>query len=113
MKYDVTNENVCPNSIDQAWFSKPHTSPLRQKLQDRADQVLKKRELLTTSEIEKRIQEARLRRDHASQETLIRRVEPRMQRSQAQNVRQTYLSEMARKRHQHEESKMNEYQSNV
>ena len=36
-----------------------------------------------------------------------------MRRSEAQHSRQTYLSEMARKRHQHEESKMSEYQVNM
>ena len=82
-------------------------------MQERADQVLQKRQLLTTSEIETKIQEARLRRDHASQEALIRRAEPKMRRSEVQQTRQTYLSEMARKRHQHEESKICEYQQNI
>ena len=36
-----------------------------------------------------------------------------MRRSQAQHQRHTYLSEMARKRNEHEESKMNEYQQNI
>ena len=36
-----------------------------------------------------------------------------MRRSQQQHQRQTYLSEMARKRNEHEESKMNEYQQNI
>ena len=76
---------------------------------NQAEQVLQMRQLLTTSEIEKRIQEARLRRDHISQEAQLRRCEPKMRRAQQQLQRQTYLSEMARKRNEHEESKMNEY----
>ena len=36
-----------------------------------------------------------------------------MRRAQQQLQRQTYLSEMARKRNEHEESKMNEYQQNI
>ena len=107
MKYDVTQENVDPNV--RQW-SRATLSPLRQKLQNRADQVIQKRELLTNSDIENRIQEARLRRDHSSQEALVRRVEPKMRRAGKQQVRQTYLSEMARKRQAHEESKYNEYQ---
>ena len=62
---------------------------------------------MTRAEIENRIQEARLRRDNASQEAVIRRVEPKMRRAEAQHTRQTYLSEMARKRHAHEESIIN------
>ena len=49
MKYDVSKENLQPNT-QQA--TAQHMSPLRQKLQARADQVLQKRQLLTTSEIE-------------------------------------------------------------
>ena len=110
MKYDVTNtENIHPNTEQTA----QRLSPLRLKLQERADQVLQKRQLLTSSEIEKRIQEARLRRDHSCQEAQIRRMEPKVRRSQAQHMRHSYLSEMARKRNEHEESKMSEYQSNI
>ena len=111
MKHDVIDENVHPNT--QQPIQSKQLSPLREKLKQRADQVLMKRQLLTTSEIETRIEEARLRRDHASQEALIRRTEPKMRRSQMQHARQTYLSEMARKRHEHEEQKVNEYQRNI
>ena len=81
MKHDVSKENVHPNQ--QA--ATQHTSPLREKLQARADEVLQKRQLLTSGEIEKRIQEARLRRDHSCQEAQIRRCEPKMRRSQQQH----------------------------
>ena len=40
-------------------------------------------------------------------------MEPKVRRSQAQHMRHSYLSEMARKRNEHEESKMSEYQSNI
>ena len=113
MKYDVTDENVHPNSAAAQQSDAVRLSPLRQKLQARAEQVHQKRQLLTTSEIENRIQEARLRRDNASQEAVIRRVEPKMRRAEAQHSRQTYLSEMARKRHSHEESIVNQCQQNI
>ena len=110
MKFDVldlAHENVDPNTTQ--WSRAKH-SPLREKLQIRADQVMQKRQLLTNSDIEKRISEARIRRDHSSNEALGRKISPKMARAGTQQVRQTYLSEMARKRHSHEESRYNEYQ---
>ena len=68
---------------------------------------------MTRTQIDNRLEEASLRRENASQEAVIRRIEPRMQRAQHQHVRQTYLSEMARKRAVHEESKVQEYQQNI
>ena len=106
MKYDVTDENVHPNTAAQQ-SDAGRISPLRQKLQARADMVNQKRQLLTRVEIESRIQEARNRRDNASQEAVIRRVEPKMRRAEKQHTRQAYLSEMARKRQDHEESILN------
>ena len=45
MKYDVTDENVDPQKLD----NKPiKLSPIRQKLRERGEQVLQKRQLLTT-----------------------------------------------------------------
>ena len=68
------------------------------KLQQKGDELINKRQLLTSDQIENRIEEARLRRDASSQEAEIRRIEPRIKRSEAQQTRQMYLSEMARKR---------------
>jgi|Transcript_26307 hypothetical protein len=111
LKHDVTDENVCPNT-EQA--SKPaKLSPLRQRLQQSGQQVAEKRQLLTRKQIECRIEEARLRRDASSQEAEIRRVEPRVRRSQAQNSRHQYLSEMARKRQSSEEAILEECQQNI
>ena len=70
MKYDVTDKSVSAASASQP----ARLSPLRQKLREKADQVLEKRQLLTRQEIEKRIEEARLRREHASQEAVVRRL---------------------------------------
>ena len=112
MKYDVNDENVHPNTAAQQ-NDAIRNSPLRQKLQARADLVNQKRQLLTRVEIENRIQEARNRRDNASQEAVIRRVEPKMRRAEKQHNRQAYLSEMARKRKDHEESILNQAQQNI
>ena len=71
MKYDVTDKSVSAASASQ---QPARLSPLRQKLREKADQVLEKRQLLTRQEIEKRIEEARLRREHASQEAVVRRL---------------------------------------
>ena len=99
MKYDVTDdkENIIPSQDDVPI----KLSPLRQKLQARAEQVIKKRQLMTREETENRIEDARIRREITSQEAVLRRVEPKMRRSQKQHVRQTYLSQMADKRHRH------------
>ena len=86
MKYDVMDENVHPNVAAQQ-IEVTRVNPLRQKLQARADLVNQKRQLLTRTEIENRIQEARNRRDNASQEAVIRRVEPKMRRAEAQHTR--------------------------
>merc|ERR1712060_578747 len=56
---------------------------------------------MTREETENRIEDARIRREMTSQEAVLRRVEPKMRRSQKQHVRQTYLSQMADKRHKH------------
>merc|ERR1712127_323082 len=95
MKHDVTTyaqqdkENI-PANTGVMWI-KP-TSPLREKLRQKGEQIIEKRSLLTRQEVENRIEEACLRRENASQEAIIRRVEPAMRRSQAQVTRQTYLS---------------------
>ena len=80
MKYDVTDRSISAAAASSHNEQPIRLSPLRQKLRERADQVLEKRQLLTRSEIEKRIEEARLRREHASQEAVVRRMQPRAQR---------------------------------
>ena len=111
MKYDVTDEKALlhiPNPTKSV-----ELSPLRQRLQQNAEQVAQKRQLLTRKQIESRIEEARLRRDATSQEAQIRRVEPRLRRSEVQQSRHQYLSEMARKRQSHEEAIVAECQQNI
>ena len=111
MKYNVLDENVHPNT--EAPSQPVKLSPLRQRLQLSGEQLMQKREKVTQNEIETRIEEARLRRDAASQEANLRRHEPRVRRAHAQVQRQTYLSEMARKRHSHEEAIVGECQQNI
>ena len=84
MKFDVTDENLHPNTV----LNQPiRLSPLRLKLRERADQVLEKRSNLTQTVIERKIEEARLRREATSHETQFRRIEPKMRRSEAQVAR--------------------------
>ena len=121
MKHDVTDMRSASAAASSSHNEQPiRLSPLRQKLRERADQVLEKRQLLTRSEIEKRIEEARLRRDHASQEAVVRRLQPRaqrdtdkLQRETAKASRHNYLSELARKRKEHEESILSDCQNNI
>ena len=72
-----------------------------------------KRQLLTRQQIENRVEEARTRRDISMVEADIKRTEPRLQRSQQQLNRHQYLSEMARKRQNHEEAMLAEHQQNI
>lgn len=95
MKYDVTDENVQPNTQMQQQAPK-RLSPLRQRLQQSANEVMNKRQLLTREQIEDRVEEARMRRDIAMVEADISRTEPRMKRSEIQKNRHQYLSQMAR-----------------
>ncbi len=124
MKFDVSDVRVDKQVAAAAAADKENQpirlSPLRRKLRERADQVLEKRQLLTRHEIERRIEEARLRREHASQEAVIRRVQPKAQRDQeklsretAQAARHNYLSELARKRQAYEESILNGGQASI
>jgi len=113
MKYDVTDEkeNVQPNQ-DQAVNNKA-SSALRQKLQERGEKVIQKRLLCTREEQENRIEKARIRRDMSNEEAVLRRAEPKMRRQQKQATRHAYLSQMARKRQQHEEAIVLETQQNI
>ena len=110
MKYNVLThdqENANPNTTSK------QLSPLREKLRQKGEEVMQKRSLLTRQEVENKIEEARLRRENASAEAIIRRVEPAMRRSQHQVARTTYLSQVARARQQHEEARINECQQNI
>ena len=110
MKFDVTDPNVCPENKENVPV---RLSPLRQKLQQKADQVLQKRQLLSRAEIDNRIEGARIRKENSSQDAVIRRVSPKIRRAETQKNRQAYLSEMARKRQEHEESIQNECLQNI
>ena len=64
MKYDVTNENIDPNTMKEP--SKPkQLSPLRLKLKEKGEKVLQQRQLLTTKQINSKIEDARIRKDHS------------------------------------------------
>lgn len=78
MKYNVTDENSCPNSA--ASTTAQRSSPLRLKLQKKGEEILQRRQLITREQIEGRLSEAGLRRDHVSQEAQLRRTEPKMRR---------------------------------
>ena len=70
MKHDVTkcDPEALRKSIPVE--SKKELSPLRQKLKQKGEQVVKKRQLLTLTEIEAKIDEARLRKDYAKADAL-------------------------------------------
>merc|ERR1712110_197543 len=72
MKYDVTEkENYNLNHSVVSAPSKPaKLSPLRQRLAEKGEKVMKKRQLLTLAEIEVKIEEARLRKDYAKADAL-------------------------------------------
>ena len=94
MKHDVTNENLNPNS---SVHSAPTTdkpaqpSPLRQRLQAKGDEVMKKRQLLTLGEIEAKIDEARLRKDYAKADALSNQILARMNRALESKIKHAYL----------------------
>ena len=70
MKHDVTkcDPEALRRSIPTE--SKKELSPLRQKLKQKGEEITKKRQLLTLSEIEAKIDEARLRKDYAKADAL-------------------------------------------
>ena len=105
MKYDVTDEDIDLRSVP-AQSSK--LSPLRQRLQAKGDQVLKKRQLLTLGEIETKIDEARLRKDYAKADALSNQILARMNAALASKIKHAYLLEKANLRHQTEETKSQE-----
>ena len=84
MKFDVTDPNVCPENKENVPV---RLSPLRQKLQQKADQVLQKRQLLSRAEIDNRIEGARIRKENSSKDAVIRRVSPKIRRAETQKNR--------------------------
>ena len=108
MKHDVTK--VDPEALRKSIPAKPTKglSPLRQKLQLKAEELTKKRQLLTLSEIEAKIDEARLRKDYAKADALSAQVLARMNRALESKIKHAYLLQKANLRHQSEETKKQE-----
>ena len=69
--------------------------------------------LLTQDQIENKIVNANLRREHTSVEAQIKRISPRMNRSMNQVTRHSMLSQQAGKRQSYEEAIFNECQQNI
>ena len=105
MKYDVTDKET---SVVSAPAKPAKLSPLRQRLAEKGEKVLKKRQLLTLAEIEDKIEEARLRKDYAKADALSAQVLARMNKALESKIRHAYLLQKANLRHQTEEAKSNE-----
>merc|ERR1712110_1275809 len=105
MKHDVTkcDPEALRRSIPTE--SKKELSPLRQKLKQKGEEITKKRQLLTLTEIEAKIDEARLRKDYAKADALSAQVLARMNRALESKIKHAYLLEKANIRHQTEEVK--------
>ena len=110
MKHDVSKideENVDPNIMSKN--SPPKSlSPLRLKLQEKGQKVLKKRQMLTIEQIEAKIEEARLRKDYAKAEELSRKMLEAMNRDLEKKVRAAYLVTKAEMRAKEEEARQAE-----
>ena len=108
MKHDVTKSD--PEALRKSVpaNTKKELSPLRQKLKQKGEQVVQKRQLLTLSEIEAKIDEARLRKDYAKADALSAQVLARMNRALESKIKHAYLLEKANLRHQSEETKKQE-----
>ena len=108
MKHDVTkcDPEALRRSIPTE--SKKELSPLRQKLKQKGEEITKKRQLLTLTEIEAKIDEARLRKDYAKADALSAQVLARMNRALESKIKHAYLLEKANLRHQSEETKKQE-----
>ena len=91
MKHDVTKCD--PEALRKSVpaNTKKELSPLRQKLKQKGEQVIQKRQLLTLSEIEAKIDEARLRKDYAKADALSAQVLARMNRALESKIKHTYL----------------------
>merc|ERR1712184_50805 len=107
MKYDVTDkENYSLNHSVVSAPSKPaKLSPLRKRLAEKGEKVMKKRQLLTLAEIEAKIEEARLRKDYAKADALAAQVLARMNRAMENKIKHAYLLQKANLRFQTEETK--------
>ena len=110
MKYDVTDkENFSLNHSVVSAPSKPaKLSPLRQRLAEKGEKVMKKRQLLTLSEIEDKIEEARLRKDYTRADALSAQVLAKMNKALESKIKHAYLLQKANLRQQAEESKSQE-----
>ena len=106
MKYDVTDKEN--HSVVSAPSKPAKLSPLRQRLAEKGEKVIKKRQLLTLSEIEEKIEEARLRRDHVKADALSAQVLARMNRALESKIKHAYLLQKANLRQQAEEAKSQE-----
>ena len=91
MKHDVTKCD--PEALRKSVpaDTKKELSPLRQKLKQKGEQVVQKRQLLTLSEIEAKIDEARLRKDYAKADALSAQVLARMNRALESKIKHAYL----------------------
>ena len=94
MKHDVTKSD--PEALRKSVpaNTKKELSPLRQKLKQKGEQVVQKRQLLTLSEIEAKIDEARLRKDYAKvaqADALSAQVLARMNRALESKIKHAYL----------------------
>ena len=69
---------------------------------------MKKRQLLTLSEIEAKIDEARLRKDYAKADALSAQVISRMNKALESKIKHAYLLQKANIRQQAEETKSQE-----
>ena len=105
MKYDVTDKE---NSVVSAPSKPAKLSPLRQRLAEQGEKVMKKRQLLTLAEIEEKIEEARLRKDYAKADALSAQVLKRMNKALESKIKHAYLLQKANLRHQTEEAKSND-----
>merc|ERR1712047_8181 len=109
MKHDVTKCD--PEALRRSTPTeyKKELSPLRQKLKQKGEEITKNRQLLTLTEIEAKIDEARLRKDYAKADALSAQVLARMNRALESKIKHAYLLEKANLRQQAEEAKSQEY----
>merc|ERR1712066_1184863 len=112
MKYDVTKEDDKENYANFMPTSPAKLSPLRERLQAKAEKVMEKRQLLT-EEIEAKIDEARLRKDYGKADALSNQVIARMNRALESKIKHAFLVEKANMRHKTEEAKSQECDSSL
>ena len=112
MKYDVTKENIDPNTMKSSAEPKK-LSPLRLKLQKKGEEVLLKRQLLTHKQINTKIEDTRLRREFTSADAKKNKALNSLAKHSMSKNRHSYLSEMARKRQDHEEAIIQEITSTL